>query len=412
MQFVKSKKVVIFIIVAFILAVVLLYIKYAYNIPQSGVAPGKVVNLVSTPGSAQKMEPVDYEIVEFARGLDTPWSMVFTSSNRMLVSERPGNIREIVDGELNPSPLVQLPEVVEIAESGLMGITIHPNYVSNKYVYVCLTYETGSGLADKVERFIDDGDSLVRDRVILDSFPAARFHAGCRIKFGPDGKLYVTTGDATVRDNAQNLSSLAGKILRMNDDGSLPSDNPFGTLVWTFGHRNPQGIAWHLGTGTLFETEHGPSGGDGPGGGDEINVIKKGLNYGWPIVSHENSREGMEDPKLVFTPAEAPSGATFYSGEVFPQFKNNFFFTALRGVGLFRVVLNDDNPEEIISYEKLDINFGRIRDVIEGPDGLIYFSTSNRDGRGNVREGDDKIYRFDQLMKDFTSRVRNCDYFV
>ena len=377
----------------------MVYINYAYNLPQGGIQPGKIVSLLPTSKNSQEnVEPVDYKIVEFARGLYVPWSMVFTSAERMLVSERNGNIREIVNGKLNPNSLIALPEVAEVAESGLMGLTIHPNYYSNKYVYACLTYETAGGMADKIERFIDNGSSLARDRIILDSFPAARFHAGCRIKFGPDGKLYVTTGDATVKQDAQDLNSLAGKILRMNDDGSVPADNPFpGSLIWSYGHRNPQGISWHPESGTLFETEHGPSGNDGPGGGDEVNVVKKGLNYGWPVVSHERSQAGMESPKLVFTPAEAPSGATFYSGKVFPQFKNNFFFTALRGAGLFRVVVNEGNPEEIVSYEKMDISFGRIRDVIEGPDGLIYFSTSNRDGRGNVRDGDDKIYRFESM---------------
>jgi len=392
-QLLKSRRLVIFF--ALIVLAILAYLAYAYNLPQNGVRPGKVINLIPTPQNSQEnLEPVDYEIVEYTRGLDTPWSMVFTSPARMLVSERGGTIREVVNGTLNSNPLIQLTEVVEVAESGLMGITIHPNYNSNKYVYACLTYQNGSGMADKVERFVDKGDSLVRDRVILDSFPAARFHAGCRIQFGPDDKLYVTTGDATTKEQAQNLNVLNGKILRMNDDGTVPTDNPFSSLIWSYGHRNPQGIAWHT-SGVMFETEHGPSGNDGPGGGDEVNVIKKGLNYGWPVVSHERSLQGMESPKLVFTPAEAPSGASFYSGRVFPQFKNNFFFTALRGAGLFRVVVNDSNPEEIVSYEKMDISFGRIRDVIEGPDGLIYFSTSNRDGRGNVREGDDKIYRFE-----------------
>lgn len=395
MSFLKSKKLVIALV--FILLLALAYAVYAYNINQKGVSNGTIVNLLQNiENSTGNSEPVGYEIVEFARGLYVPWSMVFTSPERMLVSERNGNIKEIVNGKLNSNSLINLPEVAEVAESGLMGIATHPNYSQNKYVYACLAYETGSGMADKVERFIDNGNSLSRDKVILDSFPAARFHAGCRIKFGPDGKLYVTTGDATVKADAQKLDSLAGKILRMNDDGSTPADNPFpNSLIWSYGHRNPQGIAWHPESGTLFETEHGPSGNDGPGGGDEVNVVKKGLNYGWPVISHERTQSGMESPKLVFTPAEAPSGATFYSGKVFSQFKNNFFFTALRGQGIFRVVVNDENPEEIGGYEKLDISFGRIRDIIEGPDGLIYFATSNRDGRGTVRDGDDKIYRFE-----------------
>lgn len=395
MRLLEYKKALIILVILAVLVAVYVFSRF---IPTGKpTIPGQKVNLVPTPESSEQTgQPVDYKITEFTRGLNIPWSMVFTSPNRMLISERGGNIREIVDGQLNPTPLIHLSETAQVSESGLMGLAIHPDYSQNKYVYACLTYNSGSGLADKIERFVDNGNNLTRDRVILASFPAARFHAGCRTGFGPDGKLYVTTGDATIREDAQKLDSLAGKILRMNDDGTIPSDNPFGTLVWSYGHRNPQGIAWHE-SGVLFSTEHGPSGNDGPGGGDEVNVIKKGANYGWPVVSHGKSAPNMENPKLVFTPAEAPSGATFYSGRVFPQFKNNFFFTALRGAGLFRVVLNINNPEEIISYEKMNINFGRLRDVIEGPDGLIYFSTSNRDGRGSVREGDDKIYRFEPL---------------
>ncbi len=143
----------------------------------------------------------------------------------------------------------------------------------------------------------------------------------------------------------------------------------------------------------MYETEHGPSVFDGPAGGDEVNVIVAGDNYGWPLVSHENSREGLVSPKLVFTPAVAPGSGSFYSGEVIPQFKNNFFFGALKGEGIIRVVVDDKNPTEVVWFEKLDIgNLGRIREVKESPDGKLYFSTSNRDGRGVIRDGDDKIY--------------------
>jgi glucose/arabinose dehydrogenase len=214
------------------------------------------------------------------------------------------------------------------------------------------------------------------------------------MKFGPDGKLYITTGDATERDIAQDLKSLGGKILRVNDDGSIPSDNPFPhSPVWTYGHRNSQGISWDA-KGTMYETEHGPSTFDGPPGGDEVNRIRKGENYGWPLVSHEKTKEGTIAPLLVFTPAEAPASALIYSGRLFPQFKGNLFFGALIGEGLMRVRLSTAVPDAIESYEKLaDVSYGRIRDVTEGPDGAIYFSTSNRDGRGNPAASDDRIFR-------------------
>lgn len=339
--------------------------------------------------------PVDYKIEPFVEGLEVPWSIVFTSPDRILVTERPGRLRVIENGKLNPDPVKTFDDVVSNGEEGLMGLTLHPDYDNNKLIYVSYAYDGSDGMTVKVVQYKDHGNSLSNEKVIIDGLPARRYHAGCRIKFGPDGKLYITTGDAGERHLAQDLDNLYGKILRVNDDGSIPSDNPFpDSPVWSYGHRNPQGIDWYPGTDVLYETEHGPSGFDGPGGGDEVNVIVKGGNYGWPVVSHENSKEGMISPLLVFTPAEAPSSGMFYSGDLLPQFKNNYFFGCLRGQGIIRFEVDPDNPDKIISFEKMDnINYGRIRDITQGPDGAIYFGTSNQDGRGNPAKGDDKIYR-------------------
>ncbi|MBI2051433.1 PQQ-dependent sugar dehydrogenase [Candidatus Roizmanbacteria bacterium] len=331
----------------------------------------------------------DYHVEVFVQDLYVPWSMAFTSKDRMLVTERNGNIRVIENGVLNPSPLATFPEVSATVEEGLMGLAIDPDYEKNKYLYVCLAYPRGDKLVDKVVLLKDEGKKASVQKTIIDNIPSAQFHAGCRIKFGPDAKLYITTGDATERDLAQDKSSLAGKILRIEKDGSIPKDNPFpNSPIWSLGHRNPQGIAWQPDTNLLFETEHGPT------GGDEINIIKKGKNYGWPIVSHERTKPEFVSPKLVFTPAVAPASALFYKSGKIPQFKNNFFFGGLRGEGVFRVVISDTNREKIVSNEKLkDIAVGRVRDIIEGPDGTIYFATSNRDGRGDPRRNDDKILR-------------------
>ncbi|MDD5084311.1 MAG: PQQ-dependent sugar dehydrogenase [Candidatus Moranbacteria bacterium] len=336
-----------------------------------------------------------WRVEEVVGGLDTPWSIVFTSSERMLLTERAGRLREVRDGILKPEPLYVFGEVQEKGEEGLMSLTLSPDYPSDRFVYVSLAYPAEGGLFVKVMRFQDDGTGL-RDPVdIIDAIPAAQFHAGCRIAFGPDGKLYVTTGDATDTSLPQDKDSLAGKILRLNPDGSIPADNPFpDSPVWSYGHRNPQGITWQDDTGAMYATEHGPSGFDGPGGGDELNHIIQGGNYGWPLVSHTSRLEGTIAPLLVFTPAEAPAALLSYSGRVFPEWRGNLFFGALKGEGLFHVVLDAENPDKAVRYEKLDIgSLGRIREVMEGPDGFIYFSTSNRDGRGTPATRDDRIMR-------------------
>lgn len=355
---------------------------------------GEKVVLTESPIATDSAESVDYQVEQVAINLEVPWSISFVDRETMIVTERPGRIRKIINGQVS-EPLITFSEVSNQSEEGLMGMVLDPNYDANQLFYVCLAYPKNGELVDKVVRLIDEGETARVDQIILDDIPSARNHAGCRLIFGPDGKLYVSTGDATEGEIAQNLDSLGGKILRINSDGSIPDDNPVaGSLVFSYGHRNPQGLAWHPLTQELFSTEHGPSGFDGPGGGDEVNWIQAGENYGWPIVSHDESQAGMVDPLITFTPAVAPASAMFYSGVVFPQFANDLFFGGLRGQGIFRVRVNQQPPFEVIEYEKLDgIDLGRIRAVTEGPDGLIYFSTSNRDGRGNPSQTDDAIYR-------------------
>lgn len=335
-----------------------------------------------------------WQVEEVAQGLEIPWSIVFTSAERMLVSERPGRVREIVDGQLNPEALYTFSDVVAIEEAGLMGMVLDPNYSENKSLYACYTSQDASGMFDRVVRLIDNGDSLRLGGVLLEGIPAAKYHAGCRLGVGPDEKLYITSGDARVPSSAQDLGSLAGKILRINLDGSIPSDNPFpGSAVYSYGHRNPQGLAWQPGSGRLYAAEHGPSGSDGPGGGDEINLIQPGANYGWPLVSHDATLEGTESPLIQFTPAVAPAAAMFYSANVLPMFEGKFFFGALRGEGVVMVTIAVENPKSIEDVQWIVSDVGRVREVIQSPDGLIYFTTSNQDGRGTYRAGGDRVYR-------------------
>ena len=338
-------------------------------------------------------EPItsDYALEEFASGFFVPWSLVFTSPDRLLVAERSGAIRVIENKSLLKEPLASF-KVSTQSEEGLMGLAIAPNYGQTKDVYACLAYENPRGeMKDKVIVF--DGESGKEKSIVIDNLPAAQYHAGCRLLI-VENYLFITVGDATDRNIAQDKNSLGGKILRLNLDGSIPSDNLFpDSAVWTLGHRNPQGLAWDSERKILWSSEHGPSIFDGPAGGDEINLIEKGKNYGWPIVSHDKSKAGLENPIIQFTPAVAPGSLMYYSGDALPFFRGNLFFGGLKGEGLYRLILQE-NIRQKPRLEKIPkVNFGRIRDVIQGPDGFIYFTSSNRDGRGTVRANDDKIYR-------------------
>jgi len=219
-------------------------------------------------------------------------------------------------------------------------------------------------------------------------------HAGCRIAFGPDNHLYVTTGDALEKNQAQNLDSLAGKTLRLTAEGEIPDDNPFeNSAIYSYGHRNHQGLDWHPETGLLYSSEHGPSRFDGPPGGDEINLLSAGANYGWPDVSHQETKEGTTAPLMTYTPAIAPASAHFYSGELFPSLNYYFLMGGLVGTDIYFVAFDPNEPGRIIDQGQLGLSVGRIRDLTTDPDGAIYFVTSNRDGRGKPAAGDDKVYK-------------------
>ena len=359
----------------------------ACNQPPAGRGAGET--------ATSEQSGVRFKVEKVVGGLEVPWSIVWAPDGRMIFTERPGRVRVFEKGALNPKPLLVVSDVEKSGESGLMSVALHPQFSSNHFLYLSYAYSSG-GVRVRVVRYREAPEGLVDRKVIIEDLPAAQFHAGCRIRFGPDGKLYVTTGDATDRQLAQKLDSLAGKTLRLNDDGTVPQDNPFvgqqnaKPEIWSLGHRNAQGMDWQPGSNLMFQTEHGPSGFDGPGGGDEVNIVEKGKNYGWPIIHHTQTREGLESPLLEYTPACAPASGMFYRGSAFPKFKGNFFFGCLKGERLIRVELNG---RKVVSQEDVIKDYGRIRDVAEGPDGNLYFSTSNRDGRGKPTEDDDRIMR-------------------
>ena len=286
-----------------------------------------------------------FKVETVVGGLEVPWSIVWAPDGRMIFTERPGRVRMFEKGALREKPLFVVPDVEQTGETGLMSVVLHPQFSTNQFIYLSYGYgNRGSNV--RVVRYRETPEGFVDRKVIIENIPAAQFHAGCRLRFGSDGKLYITTGDATRRELAQKMDSLAGKTLRLNDDGTVPQDNPFvgqkdvRPEIWSFGHRNAQGMDWQPGSNLMFQTEHGPSGFDGPQGGDEVNVVEKGKNYGWPTIHHTQTQAGLESPLLEYTPSCAPASGMFYHGSAFPKFKGNFFFGCLRGEMLIRVVLD------------------------------------------------------------------------
>lgn len=332
--------------------------------------------------------------------LEAPWSLVFLPDGRALVSERPGRVRLIRNGVLEARPYAVV-EVAHTGEGGLMGLAVHPEFPGKPYVYAMHTYRDKGKLYNRVIRLKDEGEQGKFDRIIVDAIPGARFHDGGRIAFGPDGMLYVTTGEMYQKNLAQDLNSPNGKILRVTPEGSVPADNPFkNSPVWSYGHRNPQGLAWHPVTRELFVSEHGPSGESLTFGNDEINVIRKGGNYGWPEVAGAPSGTGYINPLIVWRKATPPSGITFYARGPLTHLHNDLFVATLKSQALIRVRLKSETGgykvqamERWFATDDNEGRFGRLRDVVTGPDGYLYFLTSNRDGRGSPGKDDDMIVR-------------------
>jgi len=363
----------------------------------SGPAAAPPDGTIFSTEQSQSAPKVDFKVETVASGLEVPWGFAWLPNKDLLFTERRGRVRIIEGGKLRAEPVFVVPDVEPSSESGLMDISLHPDFAKNNFVYLAYAYNN-DGKRIKVMRYKYVGGKFTEPTPIIQDIPGAPNHAGMRCRFGPDRKLYITAGDSTNWELAQKLDSLAGKILRVNDDGTVPPDNPFvgqknaRPEIWTYGNRNPQGIAWQPGTDLVFETEHGPSGFEGKGGGgDEVNIIEKGKNYGWPVIHHQLTQAGMESPLLEYSPACAPASAMFYSGNVFKEFNGNFFFGCLAGRRIIRVIL--DGRKVVTQENLLEGTYGRIREMEQGPDGYIYFSTSNRDGRGSPAKDDDRIMR-------------------
>ena len=344
----------------------------------------------------------DYPIlvVELAGGLQNPWSMQFLPDGDMLITERPGRLRIFHDGALDPEPVPGVPEVKRTVLGGLLDVVLHPRFSRNGILYLSYSKALDDGSSTTaVARARFDGASLseVEDIFVANTRSQSPTNFGGRMVFGPDGKLYLTVGERQEQERAQDPMDDGGKVLRLNDDGSVPDDNPFVDdpswlpEIYTLGNRSPQGLAVNPETGEIWENEHGPL------GGDELNVLKPGANYGWPIVSYGTdydgtqitesgltTREGLEPPLVYWVPSIAISGLSFYNGDAFPKWKGNVFVGAMmrgriRGSGHFQR-LTFENGRAITREPILLELRQRIRDVRPGPDGLIYVLTDENPG--------------------------------
>jgi glucose/arabinose dehydrogenase len=330
-----------------------------------------------------------------ATGLEVPWGIAFLPDGDMLVTERPGRVRLVQNGNLRSQPVATI-QVTDSGEGGLLGIAAHPEIASNRLFYVYYTADVNGSPMNRVERWrlTQDGLSATRDRIILDNIPVALYHNGGRIRFGPDGMLYIGTGDARKPDISQDPRSLAGKILRVTPDGDVPADNPVASSpVYISGIRNTQGFDW-FNESTLWVTDHGPSGELGRSGHDKVSIARAGDNLGWPTIYRCESGQGFVTPSLVWRQATPPGGAAVYTGDAIPEWKGSLMVATLRSEHLHRIVFDPRSPQQVQSHEVyLQGTQGRLREAIMGPDGELYITTSNCDGRGSCPPARDKILR-------------------
>lgn len=341
----------------------------------------------------QRTQQADFEVVTVVEGLEHPWGLAFLPEGGMLVTERPGRLRLIgADGTLRPEPIAGVPAVAAGGQGGLLDVALHPDFADNGYVYLSYAGRGAGGVNTEVVRARFDGQRLTGSQVIFRAQPktGGGNHYGSRLLFDREGYLLITLGERyAYRDEAQSVANHLGTIVRLHDDGRIPADNPFVNRpdampeIYSYGHRNVQGIALRPGTNSVWAHEHGPR------GGDEVNILKPGANYGWPaitygidysgaIISYRTEAPDMEQPVVYWDPSIAPSGMAFYDGERFPRWRGDLFAGALVKQHLRRLELQGDR---VVEQEVLLAEFGeRIRDVRAGPDGLLYLLTDSSNG--------------------------------
>lgn len=338
-----------------------------------------------------RSERAAFRLNTIAGGLARPWGLAFLPGGDILVTERPGRLRMVRGGRLQRRPVGGVPKVVARGQGGLLDVIAHPRFAENRLIYLSYAARGAGGVGTHVARARLDGGKLTDVRVIFAALPrnSGGVHFGSRMVFGRDGALYITSGERGEPEDAQKLATHTGKVIRITDTGAVPPDNPFAGRagakpeIFTFGHRNPQGIALHPATGKIWVVEHGPK------GGDEINILAPGTNYGWPVITYGRSyagfsigegthKPGMAQPIKYWVPSIAPSGMAFYTGARFPGWTGSLFVGALVLKHLNRLTLNGDR---VVGEERLLSDWGmRIRDVRNGPDGYLYILTDEDPG--------------------------------
>jgi glucose/arabinose dehydrogenase len=334
-----------------------------------------------------------FKVVRLTEGLEHPWGLAFLPDGRMLVTERPGRLRVVgADGKLDPRPIDGLPRIAEVGQGGLLDVALHPQFAQNRWVYLSYVAPGEGGVGTEVLRGKLAGERLEEVQVVFRMQPKSGGgrHFGSRLVFDGDGHLLITLGDRGDQDRAQRMNDHAGSVIRLHDDGRVPADNPFAGRAgarsekYTLGNRNMQGAALHPHTGLLWTHEHGPQ------GGDEVNVMRPGRNYGWPVITYGANygtgtrigegthKPGMEQPLHKWVPSIAPSGMAFYTGDRFPNWRGDLFVGSLKFQLLVRLELDG---EQVVKEERLLAGeLGRIRDVRSGPDGCLYLLTDSSDG--------------------------------
>jgi glucose/arabinose dehydrogenase len=365
----------------------------AASAPPAAGRPFPRVPPLPAPEVAREFATISQPIrvIPFVKGLAAPWSLAFLPNGDMLVTEKVGRLRIVRDGVLDANPIAGVPQVWAMGHGGLLEVAVHPRFDENRFVYLTYAKAGEKGNTTALARGRFDGKALtdVQDLFVADAWSTGNAHFGSKLAFGRDGTLYMTVGERNDRDRAQNTGDHAGKVLRLRDDGSVPADNPFvgragvRPEIYSYGHRNQQGLSVHPETGDLWATEHGPQ------GGDELNLIRPGRNYGWPVttfgreyngnlITNRTWQEGMEPPVTIWVPSLGLSGMAFYTGDQLPGWKESLFVGGLSGLQLHRVVFSEGGPqgrETLLADLKL-----RIRDVRQGPDGLLYLATDANPG--------------------------------